>query len=105
MHAHASETSKTERVHVAATKARPATDEPVTHSATKSPVKKAPAKTSNGAPAKRATKTARAAKPESATAGTDAATGVKRAPRAKAADAPGTRAKKGEVDADGLEIT
>jgi RNA polymerase primary sigma factor len=106
MHAHASETSKTERVHVAATKARPATDEPVTHGATKSPVKKAPAaKTTNGTPAKRATKTARAAKPESATDGTDASKAVKRAPRAKAADAPGTRAKKGELDADGLEVT
>jgi RNA polymerase primary sigma factor len=92
---------------VAATKARPATDEPVTHSATKSPVKKAPAaKTSTGAPAKRATKTARAAKPESATAVTDNATkAVKRAPRAKATDAPGGRATKGEVDADGLEVT
>lgn len=63
-------TCKTERVYVAATKASPATDEPVKRTATKTPAKKAPAKaaakTSNGAaPAKRAAKgtaTKRAAK-------------------------------------------
>ena len=47
---------KTERVYVAATKARPATDEPVKRTATKTPAKKAPAaKAANGsAPAKKA---------------------------------------------------
>jgi RNA polymerase primary sigma factor len=83
---------------VAATKARPATDEPVTHSAPKSPAKRAPAaKTANGtAPAKRATKTAaRAAKPESATPTKGPA--AKRAPRAK-------KAAEGET-VDGLEVT
>jgi RNA polymerase primary sigma factor len=97
MHAHASEIRKTERVHVAATKARPATDEPVTHSATKSPAKRAPAaKTANGStPAKRATKTARPAKPESATP--TKGTAAKRAPRAKKASEAET--------VDGLEVT
>ena len=73
-HAHASEIRKTERVHVTATKAKTATDEPVTHSAPKSPAKRAPAK---AAPAKRA------AKAPSATATKAPA---KRAPRAKKAD-------------------
>ncbi|WP_029112664.1 RNA polymerase sigma factor [Mycobacterium sp. URHB0044] len=72
---------------MAATKARPATDEPVTHNATKSPAKKAPA-------AKRAAKTA-GAKADSPAAKGPAA---KRAPRAKAGDAPGTKG-------DGLEAT
>jgi RNA polymerase primary sigma factor len=84
---------------VAATKARPATDEPVTHSAPKSPAKRPPAaKTANGsAPAKRATKTARAAKPESATPtkGTAVKAAAKRAPRAK----------KAAETVDGLEVT
>ena len=54
---------------MAATKASPATDEPVKRTATKTPAKKAPAaKPANGsAPAKRATKTA-AAKPAKASA-------------------------------------
>jgi RNA polymerase primary sigma factor len=73
---------------VAATKARPATDEPVTHNATKSPAKKAPAK--------RATKTARAAKGDSPEASKGPA--AKRAPRAKAGDTAGTKG-------DGLEAT
>ena len=57
-------TCKTERVYVAATKARPATDEPVKRTATKTPAKKAPAaKSANGsAPAKRGTKTAAASR-------------------------------------------
>jgi RNA polymerase primary sigma factor len=56
-------------VYVAATKARPATDEPVKRTATKTPAKKASAaKPSNGsAPAKRATKTTAASR-ESGTA-------------------------------------
>ncbi len=51
---------KTERVYVAATKASPATEEPVKRTATKTPAKKAPAaKSANGsAPAKRAAKAA-----------------------------------------------
>ena len=92
---------KIERVYVAATKARPATDEPVKRTATKTPVKKAlAAKTANGsAPAKRSTKTAKA---ESATAKTrTAAKPAKAAPAkagpssrgGKAADAPATRGR------------
>jgi RNA polymerase primary sigma factor len=94
-HAHASEIHNDERVHVTATKASTATDEPVTHSAPKSSAKRAPAaKTASAtAPAKRATKAA-APKGESATA---TKTAAKRAPRAKkAADAE---------TADGLEVT
>ena len=45
---------KTERVYVAATKASPATDEPVKHTATKTPAKKAPAKRAAKAPAAKA---------------------------------------------------
>jgi RNA polymerase primary sigma factor len=99
-------------VYVAATKARPATDEPVKRTATKTPAKKAPAaKSANGsAPAKRATKTA--AKAESGTAASresgtatktrtaakpaKAATAAKSQPSsraAKAADAPATRGR------------
>jgi len=98
---------KTERVYVAATKARPATDEPVKRTATKTPAKKASAvKSANGsAPAKRATKApAKAAKAPAAKA-------VKAAPakqpaKAKAdGPAPRTRAKKatspeGTIDED-----
>jgi RNA polymerase primary sigma factor len=89
-------------VHVTATKARTATDEPATHSAPKSPAKRAPAaKTASGtAPAKRATKAA-GAKPESATATKAAA---KRAPRAKkAADADGVDATTELDSADELD--
>jgi RNA polymerase primary sigma factor len=51
------EMCKTERVYVAATKASLATDEPVKHTAAKTPAKKASAaKTANGSPAKRAAK-------------------------------------------------
>jgi RNA polymerase primary sigma factor len=86
-------------VYVAATKARPATDEPVKRTATKTPAKKAPAaKAANGsAPAKRATKTA-AAKPAKATAAKTAkAAPAKAASRGAKSDAPATRgrAKKG----------
>ena len=88
-----------ERVYVAATKARPATDEPVKRTATKTPAKKAPAaKPANGsAPAKRATKTA-AAKPAKASAAkpAKAAAATKARPssgpsKTKAADAPAAR--------------
>jgi len=85
-------TRTTERVYVAATKASPATEEPVKRTATKTPAKKTPAKSANGAaaPAKRAAK-ATAAKPRVAKA-------------AKAADgpAPRGRAKKATVGADGI---
>jgi RNA polymerase primary sigma factor len=93
-----------ERVYVAATKARPATDEPVKRTATKAPAKKtaarresgtAAAKSANGsAPAKRATKTAAAsresgtAKAESGTAKSrESATATKTRPAAKPAKA------------------
>jgi RNA polymerase primary sigma factor len=61
----APEESSTERVYVAATKARPATDEPVKRAAAKSPasapVKRSPAKATNGAATKTAKATAKAA--------------------------------------------
>ncbi len=93
---------------MAATKARPATDEPVKRTATKTPAKKASAaKSANGsAPAKRATKTTAAsresrgaAKPAKATAAkpAKAATAAKSRPSARAAkataDAPATRSR------------
>lgn len=106
---------KIERVYVAATKARPATDEPVKRTATKTPAKKAAAsresgsaaKSANGsAPAKRATKTAAAKAP--AAKATKAAP-AKRTAKAKA-DAPATRgrAKKATSPEEGVvdeEIT
>jgi RNA polymerase primary sigma factor len=92
-----------ERVYVAATKARPATDEPVKRTATKAPAKKTVAKSANGsAPAKRATKTAAkaesgtATKTRSAAKPAKAATAAKSQPSsraAKAADAPATRGR------------
>jgi RNA polymerase primary sigma factor len=115
-----------ERVYVAATKASPATDEPVKHTATKTPAKKAPpakaghpagaTKTANGsAPAKRAGKSREsgsAAKPAKATAAKPAA--AKSRPSARAtkakADAAAThgRAKKEtapEPDATAANVT
>jgi RNA polymerase primary sigma factor len=100
---------KMERVYVAATKARPATEEPVKRTATKTPARKAPAaKSANGsAPAKRATKTAAASRESSSAAKSEsgtttkartaakpakAATAAKSRP-AKAADAPATRGR------------
>ncbi|TFV55653.1 RNA polymerase sigma factor [Mycobacterium sp. PS03-16] len=82
---------------MAATKASPATDEPVKHTATKTPAKKTAAKTANGAaPAKRAAK-ATAAKPRGAAkaakpgvkkdAGTRGRAKKTTAPEAGAADA------------------
>ncbi|WP_082569936.1 RNA polymerase sigma factor [Mycobacterium sp. Root135] len=56
-HAHATESRKTEGVHVAATKVSPAIEEPVKRTVTKAPAKKAAAKAASGtAPAKRAAK-------------------------------------------------
>jgi RNA polymerase primary sigma factor len=85
---------KIERVYVAATKARPATDEPVKRTATKTPAKKASAaKSTNGsAPAKRAAKTGGAAKAPAAKA-TKAAP-AKRAAKKADTPAPRSRAKK-----------
>jgi RNA polymerase primary sigma factor len=85
--------SHTEGVYVAATKAKPATDEPVKRTATKSPAgagtKRSAAKSANGsATARRATKTA-----------TKAAT--KAAPRATKAPAKSTQA----ADANGADTT
>jgi RNA polymerase primary sigma factor len=100
-------------VYVAATKARPATDEPVKRTATKTPAKKAPAaKSANGsAPAKRATK----ATPAKAEAGTatktraaakpaKAAAPAAKSRAAKTADAPATRgrAKKATAPEPGI---
>ncbi|WP_102142621.1 RNA polymerase sigma factor [Mycobacterium hubeiense] len=113
---------------MAATKASPATDEPVKRTATKTPAKKAPAKASaktspakaakaaNGAaPAKRATKSTAAKKAAPAKAAKPAkAAPTARASRAKAdAPAPRGRAKKDtaaavevaeDVVADDLEV-
>ena len=88
---------KIERVYVAATKASPATDEPVKRTATRTPAKKTPAaKSANGsAPAKRATKTA-PAKAESGTA-TKTRTAVK--PATAASRESGAAAKPRAVKA------
>jgi RNA polymerase primary sigma factor len=101
-HARAHRMRNTERVYVAATKASPATDEPVRRTATKTPARKAAAaKSANGSPpAKRATKTAARGKADAtdtATKGRSAAKPAKaaaksrpssRSSQAKAADAP-----------------
>ncbi len=80
---------KIERVYVAATKARPATDEPVKRTATKTPAKKAPAaKSANGsAPAKRATKTAAASRESGSAAKAESGTATKSRTAAKPAKA------------------
>lgn len=91
---------------MAATKASPATDEPVKRTATKTPAKKA-AKAANGsAPAKRAAKTTRATKAEPGTAAKSSsakpaksAPAKKRAPR-KATAPAGGRTKKAEANDD-----
>jgi RNA polymerase primary sigma factor len=87
-------------VYVAATKASPATDDPVKRSATKAPAKKAAAKAANGsAPAKKATKTTKRVTKSDNGAGsvkksakTTAKTTAKAAP-AKAAPAKAAPAK------------
>ncbi|WP_328354572.1 RNA polymerase sigma factor [Mycobacterium sp. NBC_00419] len=91
---------------MAATKASPATDEPVKRTATKTPAKRPAAKAPNGsAPAKRATRTAPAG--TATTEAEDIETTTKSRPAAKAAPAkkatkaaPG-RAKKAEPGAEG----
>jgi len=101
-------TCKTERVYVAATKARPATDEPVKRTATKTPAKKTTARAANPAGAaksangsasgKRATRTS-PAKAESGTA-TKTRTQAKPAKAATAAKSPprGAKAAPGAPD-------
>ncbi|AFM16940.1 RNA polymerase sigma factor, sigma-70 family [Mycolicibacterium chubuense NBB4] len=77
---------------MAATKAGPATDEPVKRTATKTPAKKASAKTANGsAPAKKAAKSA----PAKAT----------KARAAKSADAPAARGRAKKGGAADPEVT
>ncbi|PXX11965.1 RNA polymerase primary sigma factor [Mycolicibacterium moriokaense] len=111
---------KIERVYVAATKARPATDEPVKRTATKTPAKKAPAaKSANGsAPAKRAAKatpakagSATATKTRAAAKPAKAAAPAAKSRAAKTAGAPATRgrakkataAEPGTVDEDATD--
>jgi RNA polymerase primary sigma factor len=97
---------KIERVYVAATKARPATDEPVKRTATKAPAKKTSAaraadstgaaKSANGsAPAKRATKATKATAAKAAKAAKAKADGPAPRTRGKKATAP-----EGTVDED-----
>jgi len=91
-------TQQDERVYVAATKASPATDQPVKRTAAKTPAKKAPAaKSTNGsaAPAKRAAKAAAT----KATSATD--TKAKPAKAAKSAPAKAAPAKKAAKAAPG----
>jgi RNA polymerase primary sigma factor len=110
---------KIERVYVAATKARPATDEPVKRTATKTPAKKASAaraanpagaaKSANGsAHAKRATKTAAASRESGAAASRESGaaakpakpTAAKPAKEATAAKSrPSSQAAKASADA------
>ncbi|HTI75524.1 MAG TPA: RNA polymerase sigma factor [Mycobacterium sp.] len=96
---------------MAATKARPATDEPVKRTATKAPAKKtSAAKSANGsAPVKRAAKTAPAKAAKAPAAKATKAAPAKRTARAKEdATAPRGRAKKATSPEEGVvdeEIT
>ena len=96
--------STTEGVYVAATKASPATDEPVKRTATKPPAKtdakRTPANAANGTPAKRATKTtSRAAKATTASEDTAISdTPKKTRTPAKAAKASAARGAKSPGD-------
>ncbi|WP_428340482.1 RNA polymerase sigma factor [Mycobacterium sp.] len=98
----APEASSTEGVYVAATKARPATDEPVKRTAAKSPAsaptKRTPAKATNGA----ATKAAKA--PAKAATATKTRTATKNA-AAKAAPTRGRPKKATSKGADEAEAT
>ncbi|HXO79456.1 MAG TPA: RNA polymerase sigma factor [Mycobacterium sp.] len=98
--------SSTEGVYVAATKARPATEEPVKRTAAKSPAsspaKRSSAKAANGAATKTAAKApAKAAKPATATK-TRAAT---KSAAAKSAPARGRPKKATSKGADDAEVT
>jgi RNA polymerase primary sigma factor len=92
---------KIERVYVAATKARPATDEPVKRTATKTPAKKAPAaKSANGsAPAKRATKAAPAKATKTTAASRESSSAAKTAKAAPAKARPSSRGAKTDAPA------
>lgn len=93
------EVRPTEGVYVAATKATPATDEPVKRTATKSPAKRTAAKSANGtAPAKRAAKAA-------APAADGAAPKKTRAKAAAKAPAARGAAKVTDADADATDAT
>jgi RNA polymerase primary sigma factor len=90
---------KIERVYVAATKASPATDEPVKRTATRTPAKKAAARSANGlAPAKRATKSTAASTGSKAESGTAAKSRTATKP-AKAATATKSRPSSGDAKA------
>src|SRR6202012_5804604 len=100
----APEVSSTEGVYVAATKARPATEEPVKRTAAKSPAsspaKRSPAKAANGAATKTAAKApAKAAKAAAATK-TRTATKSAAATSAPARGRPKKAASKGADDAE-----
>ncbi|MCV7278614.1 RNA polymerase sigma factor [Mycolicibacterium flavescens] len=90
---------------MAATKASPATDEPVKRTATKAPAKKATAaKAANGtAPAKKAAKTAAPAKKAAKAPAKRAAKAKGPATRAKKATSADPDATKGEVETDELD--
>ncbi len=93
----APEVSPTEGVYVAATKARPATEEPVKRTAAKSPAgaaKRSPAKAANGSATKTATK---AAKAPAKTAAAPKARAATKSAAAKSAPARG-RPKKASAD-------
>ena len=85
---------------MAATKASPATGEPVKRTATKTPAKKPAAKTANGsAPAKRTTKAPAARAAKTAAGDTETAPKTKATPAKKAAKAPAARAAKAAAGA------
>jgi RNA polymerase primary sigma factor len=97
----APEASSTEGVYVAATKARPATDEPVKRTAAKAPAKRSPAKATNGSATKAAKAPAKAAKADTAT---KTRTATKSA-ATKAAPARGRPKKATTKGADDAEAT
>ena len=103
----APEVSSTEGVYVAATKARPATEEPVKRTAAKSPAsspaKRSPAKAANGAATKTAAKAPAKAAKAAATA-TKTRTATKSA-AAKSAPARGRPKKATSKGADDAEAT
>src|SRR5271163_535410 len=102
----APEVSSTEGVYVAATKARPATEEPVKRTAAKSPAsspaKRSPAKAANGAATKTAAKAP--AKVAKAATATKTHTATKSA-AAKSAPARGRPKKATSKGADDAEVT
>jgi RNA polymerase primary sigma factor len=97
----APEESSTEGVYVAATKARPATDEPVKRTAAKAPAKRSPAKATNGSATKAAKAPAKAAKAATTTKTRTAA----KSAATKAAPARGRPKKATTKGADDAEAT